>query len=86
MTSAALIKEHILIRKHTFNFRGTVHYHHDGEHGGLEADIVLKLRVLYLSGNRKSSKTLGGILSIGNLKACTYCDILPPTFPQSHIS
>jgi hypothetical protein len=30
-------------------FRGSVHYHHDGKHGILQADLVLEeLRVLHL--------------------------------------
>ena len=33
-----------------YSFRGLVHYHHDGKHGGLQANIVLEkeLRVLHL--------------------------------------
>ena len=47
-----------------------------------------ELRVLYLAGNRKSTEALGAMLSIWNLKAHPYNDILPPTrsYPlqQSH--
>lgn len=62
----------------------------DREHGGIWADMVLELRVLHLADNRKLTKTLGGILTIGNLKAYLHCDTLPPTklYPlqQSHTS
>ena len=36
-------------------FRGLEHYHHSGEHGGVQADVVLEkdLRVLHLAGNRR---------------------------------
>ena len=40
------------------------------------------LRVLYITGNKKLAETLGGILSIGNLKADPHIDILPPA--RSH--
>ena len=26
----------------SFSFRGLVHYHHGGEHGGVQADMVLE--------------------------------------------
>lgn len=25
-----------------YRFRGSVHYHHEGEYGGMQADVVLK--------------------------------------------
>jgi hypothetical protein len=33
-----------------YSFRGSVHYHHDGKHGSIQADMVLekKLRVMHL--------------------------------------
>ncbi|XP_040603704.1 succinate dehydrogenase assembly factor 2, mitochondrial isoform X3 [Mesocricetus auratus] len=44
----------------------------------------------WATGNRKSTETLGGILSIGNIKACSYSDTFLPTrpypFQQSHTS
>ena len=43
-------------------------------HGGIQADMVLELKVLHLKGKRKSTETLGGILSIGNLKIHPNCD------------
>lgn len=63
----------------TYNFRDSVHYHHDGEFGSVQADVVLELRVLHFAGSRKPSETLGGILSTGDLKTCPYNDTLPPT-------
>ena len=62
-----------------YNFRGSVHYHQDGEHGGMQTDVVLEeqLRVLHLAVNRKLTETLGGILSIGNLRARPHSDTLP---------
>lgn len=58
MTVAALIKKR-------FNwvpclrFRGSVHYHHDGENGGVQADVVLELRELHLkaTGSRLEQET-----------------------------
>ena len=37
-------------------------------HGSVQVDMVLT--VLHLAGNMKWSLTLGGILSLGNHKAC----------------
>ena len=39
--------------------------------------------MLRLADNKKSTETLGSILSIGNLKACPYSDILLPTRPYT---
>ena len=54
----------------------------EGRHGAGE--------VLHLPGNRKSTETLGSILSIGNLKTLPHSGTLPPTksYPlqQSHTS
>ena len=46
---ATLIKENISLEL-AYSFRGSVHYHHDGKHGSVHADMVLEkeLRVLYL--------------------------------------
>ena len=43
-----------------YSFRGSVHDHHSGKHGGVQADMVLKkeLRVLQLDA-QVESKTLG---------------------------
>ena len=59
-----------------YSFRGSVSYHHGGEHGGLQTVMVLEnqLQTLHLAGNRKSTEMLGNILSIGNLKACPHSD------------
>ena len=54
-----------------YSFRGSAQYHHEGEHGSMQADMVLEgqLEALHLAGNRQWSETLGGILCIGNFKA-----------------
>ena len=46
-------------------FRGSVHYHHGREHGGMQADMVLEkeLRVLYLDLQATGSE-LSTMLSI----------------------
>ena len=41
MATAALIKENISLGL-TYSFRGSVHYHHGGKHGGMQADVVLE--------------------------------------------
>lgn len=38
-----------------YSFRDSVLYHHDGEHGSIQADMVLELRLLHLAGSRKPS-------------------------------
>lgn len=45
--------------------------------------MVLVLRVLPLADNKKSTETLGGVLSITNLKAIPHSDTPPPirTYP-----
>lgn len=52
-----------------YSFRVSVHYYKDEEHGGMQANLVLELRMLHIVGNRKSTDSLGNIPSIGNLKA-----------------
>ena len=47
MTKAALTRKH-LIEVVAYSFRGPVHYHLYGEHGGVQADTVLELRVYIL--------------------------------------
>jgi len=44
MTLATLIKET------SYGLRGSVHYHHGGKHGSVQADVVLEkeLRALHL--------------------------------------
>ena len=66
-----------------YSFRGLVHYHHGGDLGGMQADMVLEeqLRVLYPAGRRKLTETMGGILSIGNLKVVIHSDTLRLTRP-----
>ena len=41
MTEAALIKAKISLGL-AYSFRGSVHYHHGGKHGHMEADMVLE--------------------------------------------
>lgn len=65
---ALLLRRHTinfktLINK-TFNwggfldsFRGSILYHHDRENGGMQEDVVWKLRVLHLPGKMKSTKS-----------------------------
>jgi hypothetical protein len=74
MTKATLIKENISLEL-AFRFRGSVHYHHGGKHGSMQADMVLamELRTLLLdpkavrrrmcsagSPRRRVSSALGG--------------------------
>jgi hypothetical protein len=49
MTTEILIKENISLGL-AYSFRGSVHYHHGGKHGSMQADIVLQrqLRILHL--------------------------------------
>ena len=44
-------------------FQRFSHYHHYGEHSSVQADVVLELRALHLTGNRKptDSHTEGGL-------------------------
>jgi hypothetical protein len=64
-----------------YRFRGSVHYHHGGKHGNMQADIVLEeLRVLQLDSKvtrrrlasiavkRRVSLALGGACAPGALK------------------
>jgi hypothetical protein len=40
-----------------YSFKGSVHYHHGGKHGRVQADMVLeKLRVLHLDLNEDSQE------------------------------
>ena len=75
-----------LIEVVAYSFRGLIHYHRGGGHGGelcsVQTDMVLELRLLHLEGNRKSTETPGSILSIGNLKAHLHSDTLLPTKPH----
>ena len=58
------------MRRLAFSFMVWGSFHNDGEHGDMQADIVLeKMKILCLAGNRKSTDTLGNILSIANQKA-----------------
>ena len=49
MAMATLIKEKHLIVAARLEFRGSVHYRHDREHGSMQADMVLELRILHLA-------------------------------------
>ena len=66
------------MRELAYSFRGSVHYHHGREHGTMQAEVVLELRVLHLAGIRKSADSLRGILSRRNLRARPHSDALPP--------
>jgi hypothetical protein len=47
MTKATLIKDNVYLGL-PYSFRGSVHYHHVGKHGSVQADMVLEEpRVLY---------------------------------------
>ena len=37
-----------MVSKAAYSFKGSVHYHDDGEHGGMKGDMALEPRVLYL--------------------------------------
>ena len=52
---ATLTKEHLIGAG--FQFRGSVHYHHDSKQGGMQADMVLEkeLRVLHLDSQATDS-------------------------------
>jgi hypothetical protein len=51
MRKTTLIKANILLGL-AFSFRGSVHYHHGGEHGSMQADLVLEEpRILHLDQN-----------------------------------
>jgi hypothetical protein len=49
MTKATFIKDSVSLGL-TYSFRGSVHHHHGGKHGSVQADMVLEkeLRVLHL--------------------------------------
>jgi hypothetical protein len=48
MAKATLVKDNIQLEL-AYRFRGSVHYHQEGKHGSIQADMVLKsLRGLYL--------------------------------------
>jgi hypothetical protein len=58
--------QQVLYRHHFIRaglqFRGSVHYHHGGKHGSMQADTVLEeLRVLHpnIASSRRLSDTLG---------------------------
>ena len=53
-------------------FQSSVHYHHGGKLGSVQADVVQKGIVCYT----------GHSLSIGDSKACPHSDTLPPTRPH----
>ena len=48
MTKASLMRDNISLGL-AYRFRGSVHYHHGGKHGSMQAGMVLeKLSVLHL--------------------------------------
>ena len=62
-----------------YNFRGSLPYHHDGEHGSIQEDMVLEkeLRVLHLDLQAADGDcNFGCSLSIEGLKAYFYSDFL----------
>ena len=72
MTMATLGKGQHLVMVASYTFGDLAHYHHGGEHGGTQVDVVLELRVLTSSkaGNRKSCDCHSeGSLSKRDLKA-----------------
>ena len=46
-------EENNSLRRLTYSLKGSIYYHYDREHGSVQADVVLELRVLHLTGNRK---------------------------------
>lgn len=50
---ATIINKDISWRWLIYNFRGSVHSHHDREHGSVQVDVVLELRALHPTGNGK---------------------------------
>ena len=46
-----------------YSFRGLIHNHHGGEHGGVKADMVLEkqLRVLHLAGTGNPLSEFDGL-------------------------
>ena len=61
-----LVRVSIAVKKHhddfnwgeglAYSFRGSAHYSHDPEHGGLQADVVLELRVPHLHSEATGSR------------------------------
>lgn len=51
MATATFINKAFSLGWLAYSFRGTTHYHYEGEHGSQQTDIVLELRVLHLAGN-----------------------------------
>jgi phenylalanyl-tRNA synthetase beta subunit len=71
-----------------YRFRGSVHYHHGGKHGSIQADVVLEeLRVLHFdpkAARRRLSFHTGWSLNKEDLKACLYS--VTCFFQQGHNS
>jgi hypothetical protein len=63
-----------------YSFRGLVHGYHDGKHGSIQAEMVLKkLLEFYILIHRQQKATVchtGWSLSIGDLKARPHSDTL----------
>lgn len=53
------------------SFRGSVNYRRGRDHGGVQAEVVLELRLLHLSNKRKST----GYHTKGNLRKRTQKDL-----------
>lgn len=50
----------------------------------MQVDVVLEFRVLHLAGKMKLTETLGGILSLGNLKACPSSPTMTDFLQEDH--
>ena len=90
MTKAILINKNIELGL-AYHFRGSVHYHHGGKYGSVQAGMVLQrqLGVLHPDLNAAEGDCLtraarrlecysGWSLNIGDLKAHPHSDTLPP--------
>jgi len=56
MTKATLINIYLGL---AYSFRGSVHHHHGGKHGSVQADLVLEkeLSVLHIATGKKLGET-----------------------------
>jgi len=84
MAKATLRGKHLIVAG--LQFRGSIHCHHGGKHDSMQADVVLEKepRVPHLD-PQEGGETVshnGHSLSIGDLKACLYGDILPSIRPH----
>ena len=54
MGIATLTKENSLLVL-AYSFRGSVHYHHDGKHGSMQADMVLEVSISWSEGSQEEA-------------------------------